>query len=75
MVDQARADYKDLQAGSKTLKDAAGGSIATGSSSGGSATGFSGWPNDTTPKQQTILSDGTTEAGSGDFSFRVNDKY
>lgn len=75
-VDGARADYKDLQAGSKTLKDQSGASIATTGTSGGSAAGFSGWPNDktgTTGQQYDSL--GAPIAGSGDFSFRVDDRY
>lgn len=74
-VDAARADYKDLQAGSKTLNDTNGNPINVGNSSGAGGLGFSAWPNETTPTVQTINSDGTVEAGSGDFSFHVNDRY
>lgn len=76
--DDARADYAKLMAGSMTLKDANGSSLAvTDSESGGQLGGFNAWPNESTITngQQYDASNGQPIAGSGDFMFRVDDRY
>ncbi len=68
-IDRAMADIKYLQSGQGTLKDPNGGSIAIAG-----VNGFQGWPNRKTEVLQST-NNGNPIAGSGDFMFRVNDRY
>lgn len=72
-VDMARADIAKIQAGTIVLQDATGASIKT-DLAGDSDVGVAGWPNNETPADQSFYN-GRPLAGSGDFKFRVNDRY
>lgn len=64
-------DLDRLYSGDMVLVGTDGASTATGTST----TGFTGWPNDSTPVNQSFDGNGQPVSGSGDFKFRVNDQY